>query len=197
MFPQEPRSKVDFNKNIQRPWLRSIIDLAVIPVSMRKLHIIWVGVLSLVLAGCNRQAYNSLPRSITVVPPWFSNYPSFANSYGFKNLGTGYTPSTLFLSDNLADGGDVVAVALNGQVVLDNQRLHTPDNEPPHPLVLALKEGANQIDIACRQDPDGLGCTLQAEVSNTTAGQGITTINEDYIPEGKFASFVVEYKPAK
>ena len=171
--------------------------LTEIPISMRKSHILWVGVFSVVLAGCSRQAYNSLPRTVTVVPPWFSNYPSFPNSFGFKNLGTAYSPSTLFLSDNLADGGDVISVALNGQVVLDNQRLHTPDNEPPHPLVLALKEGANQIDIACRQDPDGLGCTLQAEVSNTTAGQGITTINENYIPEGKFASFVVEYKPAK
>ena len=165
--------------------------------SMRKSHIFWAGVLSVVLAGCGRQAYNSLPRTVTVVPPWFSSYPSFANSFGFKNLGTAYSPSTLFLSDNLADGGDVIAVALNGQIVLDNHRLHTPDNASPHPLVLALKEGANQIDIACRQDPDGLGCTLQAEVSNTTAGQGITTINENYIPEGKFASFVVEYKSAK
>ena len=165
--------------------------------SMRKLHILCFGALSVALVGCGRQAYNSLPRTVTVLPPWFSNYPSFPNSFGFKNLGTAYNPSTLFLSDNLADGGDVIAVALNNQIVLDNHRLHTPDNEPPHPLVLALKEGPNKIDIACRQDPDGLGCTLKAEISNTTAGQGIATINENYIPEGKFASFVVEYKPAK
>ncbi|WP_255002203.1 hypothetical protein [Cyanobium sp. HWJ4-Hawea] len=163
---------------------------------MRTLHLSLVAMLSVFLLSCGRQAYNSLPRSVTVVPPWFSNFPSFPNSFGFKNLGTAYSPSTLFLSDNLADGGDVISVALNGQVVLDNLRIHTPDNEPPHPLILALKEGANRINVACRQDPDGLGCTLQAEVSNTTAGQGITTINENYIPEGQFASFVVEYKPS-
>ena len=167
------------------------------PSSMCKSHSLWIGVLSVILVGCGQQAYNSLPRTVTVVPPWFSSYPSFPNSFGFKNLGTAYNPSTLFLSDNLADGGDVIAVALNGQVVIDNHRIHTPDNEPPHPLILNLKEGANQIDIACRKDPDGLGCTLQAEVSNTTAGQGVTTINDNYIPNGKFASFVVEYKPVK
>lgn len=133
---------------------------------------------------------------MTVVPPWFSNYPSFPNSYGFRNLGTAYSPSTLFLSDNLADGGDVIAVALNGQVVLDNLAIHTVDNAPPYALTVPLKPGPNRIDIACRTDPDGMGCTLQAEISNTTAGQGVTTINENYIPEGQYASFVIEYKPA-
>ena len=164
---------------------------------MRKLLLIGLSALLVSITSCGRQAYNSLPRTVTVVPPWFSDFPSYSNSFGFKNLGTAYTPSTLFLSDNLADGGDVIAVAVNGQVVLDNLRLNTPDNASPHPLLLTLKEGPNKIDIACRQDPDGLGCTLQAEISNTTAGQGITTINENYIPGGNFASFVVEYKPAK
>jgi hypothetical protein len=164
---------------------------------MRILHISSSALVALALVGCSRQAYNSLPRTLTVVPPWFSNYPSFANNFGFKNLGTAYSPSTLYLSDNLADGGDVIAVALNGQVVLDNLAIHTPDNSPPHPLGLPLREGANRIDIACRQDPDSMGCTLKAEISNTTAGQGIATINNDYIPQGQYASFVVEYKPVK
>jgi hypothetical protein len=164
---------------------------------MRISHAWWILPLSIAVGGCGRQVYSSLPRTVTVVPPWFSTYPAFPNSFGFKNLGTAYSPSTLYLSDNLADGGDVIAVALNGQVVLDNLRIHTPDNSPPHPLALSLREGANRIDVACRQDPDGLGCTLQAEISNTTAGQGVTTINENYIPEGEYASFVVEYKPAR
>jgi hypothetical protein len=162
---------------------------------MRASHIPLMIALSLLSIACGRQAYNSLPRTVTVVPPWFSNFPAYPNSYGFKNLGTAYSPSTLFLSDNLADGGDVISVALNGQVVLQDLPIHTPDNSPPHPLSLSLMEGANRIDILCRQDPDGLGCTLQAEISNTTAGKGITTINDNYIPEGQFASFIVEYKP--
>jgi len=148
-------------------------------------------------SGCSRQAYSSLPRTRTFVPPWFSSFPPLPNSYGFKNLGTAYSPTTLYLSDNLADGGDVISVALNGQVVLNNTRIHTPDNAPPYPLSLALREGKNQVDIACSLDPDGYGCTLQAEISSTTAGQGLTTINEDYIPQGQFASFIVEYKPAQ
>lgn len=163
------------------------------PVRISK--IFCVSALTVILGGCARQVYNALPRTVTVIPPWFSNFPAFPNSFGFKNLGTAYSPSTLYLSDNLADGGDVIAVALNGQVVLDGFRIHTPDNEPPHPLMLSLKEGSNQIDIACRQDPDGQGCTLKAELSNSTAGQGIATINDNYIPESEFASFVVEYKP--
>lgn len=164
---------------------------------MRFLHITCALSLVVLVSACGRRAYNSLPRSVTVIPPWYSSYPSFDNSYGFKNLGTAYSPSILFLSDNLADGGDVIAVALNGTVVLNDTRIHTPDNAPPHPLSLTLLEGPNRIDIACQLDPDGEGCTLQAEISNTTAGQGLTTINEDYIPEGQFASFVVEYKPSK
>lgn len=165
--------------------------------AMQILHIVSSTLIALAMVGCSPQAYNSLPRSLTVVPPWFSTYPSFANSFGFKNLGTAYSPSTLYLSDNLADGGDVIAVALNGTVVLDNLAIHTPDNSPPHPLGLPLKEGPNRIDIACRQDPDSMGCTLKAEISNTTAGQGIATINNDYIPQGQYASFVVEYRPVK
>jgi hypothetical protein len=153
--------------------------------------------LAILLSACDRRAYDSLPRSVTVVPPWFSSFPSFDNNYGFKNLGTAYSPSVLYLSDNLADGGDVISVAHNGQVILNDKRIHTPDNAPPHPLSLNLKEGANRIDIACRLDPDGEGCTLQAEISSTTAGQGLTTINQDSIPEGKFASFVIEFKPFK
>lgn len=153
--------------------------------------------LALLVASCNRNAYQNLPKTVTVVPPWFSNYPSFPNSFGFKNLGTAYSPSTLYLSDNLADGGDVLSVALNGQVVLDNFRIHTPDNAPPHPLSVLLKEGPNRIDVACRSDPDGLGCTLQAEISNASAGEGVTTINDNYIPEGSYASFIVEYKPPR
>lgn len=164
---------------------------------MRCLHIMSAIALAALASACGRRVYDSLPRSLTVIPPWFSTYPSFDNSYGFKNLGTAYSPSVLYLSDNLADGGDVIAIALNGQVVLNDTRIHTPDNAPPHPLSLILKEGPNRIDIACRLDPDGEGCTLQAEISNTTVGQGLTTINQDYIPEGQFASFVVEYKPAK
>ena len=153
--------------------------------------------LAALVSACDRRAYDSLPRSVTVVPPWFSSYPSFDNSYGFKNLGTAYSPSVLYLSDNLEDGGDVIAVALNGQIVLNHKRIHTLDNAPAHPLSLILKEGPNRIDIACRLDPDGEGCTLQAEIISTTAGQGLTTINQDYIPEGQFASFIIEYKPSK
>lgn len=155
-----------------------------------------LGILALGV-GCSRQVYNSLPRTVTVVPPWFSSFPAYPNSFGFKNLGTAYSPSTLYLSDNLADGGDVIAVALNGQVVLNDTRIHTPDNAPPHPVSLVLKEGPNRVDIACRLDPDGEGCTLQAEISTTTAGQGLMTVNDNYIPQGEFASFIIEYKPVQ
>jgi hypothetical protein len=162
---------------------------------MHRLRAISCLALVAVLAGCNRRIYDSLPKSITVVPPWYSRFAPYSNSYGFKNLGTAYSPSALFLSDNVADGGDVIAVALNGQVVLDNFRIHTPDNEPPHLLTLTLNPGKNRVDILCRSDPDGAGCTLQAEISNTTAGNGLTTINSDSIPQGLFGSFIVEYKP--
>lgn len=165
--------------------------------AMRKLTAISLLASSLFLAGCKRSYYDSLPRSVTVVPPWYSTFPAYSNNYGFRNLGTAYSPATLFLSDNVADGGDVIAVALNGQVILDNFRIHTPDNEPPHPLSLALKPGQNRVDVLCRSDPDGAGCTLQAEISNSTAGQGLATVNSDSIPSGQYGSFIVEYKPFK
>lgn len=151
----------------------------------------------LAVTGCNRNVYNQLPSSRTVVPPWFSSFPPYPNNYGFKNLGTAYSPTTMYLSDNVADGGDVVAIAVNGQVVLDNYRIHTPDVEAPHPLSLVLKPGPNRVDVGCRLDPDGMGCTLLAEISNTTVGQGISTLNDQNIPEGQIASFIVEYRPAQ
>jgi len=147
--------------------------------------------------ACSRQLYEGLPRNQVVRPPWYSSLPSFPNSFGFKNLGTGYTPSTLYLSDNVADGGDVISVALNGQIVLSNFRIRTPDNSPPQPVTLALKPGPNRVDIACILDPDDYGCTLQAEISTSTAGKGITTLNENSIPQGEFASFHIEFKPAQ
>ena len=148
--------------------------------------------------ACTRSTYQQmqLPNSRAIIPPWFSSFPAFPNSYGLKNLGTAYSPSTLFLSDNVADGGDIIAVAVNGQIILDNHRIHTLDNAPPYPLSIKLKPGPNQIDISCRQDPDGAGCTLKAEISNSSAGQGVSTINEQSIPEGVYASFIVEYKSA-
>ena len=153
----------------------------------------------LMVSACGRDFYHKhapfLPHSKGYMRPWYSTYPEYPNSYGFKNLGTAITPSTLFLSDNLSDDGDIVAVALNGKVVLDNHRLHTPANAPPYPLIIQLNQGRNKIDILCRKDPDGSGCTLKAEISNTTAGQGISTVNDSYIPEGEFASLSVEYKP--
>ena len=147
-----------------------------------------------VIGGCSKETYSNLPRSTTVVPPWYSNFPSPPNSFGFKNLGTAKSPSVLYLSDNVAFDGDILSIALNGQVVKENITITTPDVGPPHSISMALNKGKNTVDVLCVEDPGG-GCTLQAEISNTTAGQGLTTINDQPIPEGEYASFIVEYKP--
>lgn len=148
-----------------------------------------------IVSGCGRAVYEKhLPPSPIRVPPWFSSQPALPNSFGFKNLGTAQSPSVLYLTDNLANDGDILSVALNGRVVLENITITTPDAGPPYSISMALKQGTNQVDILCVHDPGG-GCTLQAEISNTTAGQGLTTINDSPIPQGQYASFVIEYKP--
>ena len=148
------------------------------------------------MLGCSKATYSNfnLPNSVTIVPPWYSNFPELPNSFGFKNLGTASSPSVLYLSDNVAYDGDILSIALNGQVVRENITIATPDVSPPHAISMALNKGPNRVDVLCVHDPGG-GCTLQAEISNTTAGQGLTTINDQPIPEGESASFIVEFKP--
>ena len=157
-------------------------------------YLLGISAIAVFVTGCSKDIYSQLPRSTTIIPPWYSNIPQLANSFGFQNLGTAVSPSVLYLSDNNANDGDILSIALNGQVVNQNIRITTPDAGPPHAISMALKQGQNQVDILCVSDPGG-GCTLQAEISNTTAGTGLTTINQDPIPEGEYASFIVEYKP--
>ena len=157
-------------------------------------YLLGISAIAVFVTGCSKDTYSQLPRSTTIIPPWYSNTPQMANSFGFQNLGTAVSPSILYLSDNNANDGDILSIALNGQVVTENIRISTPDAGPPHAISMALNQGQNQVDILCVSDPGG-GCTLKAEISNTSAGTGLTTINQDPIPEGKYASFIVEYKP--
>lgn len=157
-------------------------------------YLLSISAITVLMTGCGKDTYSQLPRSTTIVPPWYSNIPQLSNSFGFQNLGTAFSPSVLYLSDNNANDGDILSIALNGQVVNQDIRIRTPDAGPPYSISMELNKGQNQVDILCVTDPGG-GCTLQAEISNTTAGKGLTTINQDPIPEGEFASFIVEYKP--
>nr|WP_272158668.1 hypothetical protein [Synechococcus sp. AH-603-L18] len=157
-------------------------------------YLLGISAIAVFVTGCSKNHYSQLPRSTTIIPPWYSNIPQLANSFGFQNLGTAVSPSVLYLSDNNANDGDILSIALNGQVVNQNIRITTPDAGPPHAISMTLNQGQNQVDILCVTDPGG-GCTLQAEISNTTAGAGLTTINQDPVPEGEYASFIVEYKP--
>jgi len=157
-------------------------------------HFLGLCAISFFTTSCGKDVYNQLPRSTTIVPPWYSNIEQLPNSFGFQNLGTGVSPSVLYLSDNNANDGDILSIALNGQVINQDIRITTPDAGPPHSVTMPLIQGENRVDILCVSDPGG-GCTLQAEISNTTAGTGLTTINRDPIPQGEYASFIVEYKP--
>ena len=171
---------MDLNTSSRDRMLRSCLGFAVLCIS---------------ISGCGRSVYQQhLPPSTIEIPPWFSSQPQLPNSYGFKNLGTAQSPSVLYLSDNNANDGDILSIALNGKVILERIKISTPDVGPPHALSMALRQGSNNIDILCVYDPGG-GCTLQAEISHTTAGQGLTTINDSPIPQGQYASFIIEYKP--
>jgi len=156
--------------------------------------VVAITICACVIGGCGKDTYSKWPKSRTIVPPWYSDIPELPNSYGFDNIGTAKNPSTLFLSDNNMYDGDILSIAVNGQVIKENLTIVTPDVGLPHSLSVALNEGENKIDVLCVEGP-GIGCTLQAEISDTTAGQGLTTINDQPIPEGEYASFIVEYKP--
>lgn len=157
-------------------------------------QLVGITALAILATGCNKSIYSSLPKTTEIVPPWFSSIPELPNSFGFRNLGTAVSPSVLYLSDNDANDGDVLRVALNGQVVTQDIQITTPDFGPPQPVSMSLNQGQNQVDILCVKDPGG-GCTLKAEISHSASGNGLTTINQAPIPEGQYASFIVEYKP--
>ncbi|MEO0949257.1 MAG: hypothetical protein AAFY11_14165, partial [Cyanobacteria bacterium J06641_5] len=124
------------------------------------------------------------PTQIAAAPSTPSiTVPSAENSYGFRNVTVSAPRVAISLRDNVDEDGDVVTLRVNGQEYATNLQIRNSGKV----IFVPLNPGENLVEIVAVRDGQG-GITLEAGVA------GVGNINEDPIPEGRTASFVINYE---
>ena len=109
-----------------------------------------------------------------------SNNAFTSNSYGFRNLVASAPTVAIQLKDNVDEDGDFVSLIVNGEVITQNEMIFNRGKV----FMVDLQPGENQVEIQGLRDGGG-GITLEVNVA------GVGNVNNEPIPEGSTASFII------